>query len=289
MSTNINEKNLAWADVREAARTNRILTAFAIGIETKTYEDINVDCLKVDFNGIYGYIPKQMLDNYDLKGMQMYMGTEVEFCVTHAIKDENSTTGLFMGSRVKALNVKAAAFRASAQVGDIYSAFISGVDDGRLYLVVDGVRTQISRREVSYAFIEDLREYFQIGDTIDVKITEYTKGDSQKEDKLVVDGRVHEIDPWENAVNYTVGSYYFGVIKRIHAEHGFFIELADSPGLIVRSNIPAYSGKLLYKVGDTIRVRIQEIDVEGRIIKAVAYTVNTHKKSDYALKKSYAK
>lgn len=279
----------AWADIKQAHRTGSIVEAYAIGIETKSIGTAKLDCIKLDFNGVYGYMPKNLVDDYNLRGMQGFLDRTLEFVVDNVIIDPHSTIGIFVANRVKALEKKASTFWKEGQEDSVYEAFIRGVDRLHLYLLVEGIPCQIAKRDVGYMYIEDLTEYYEMGDSIDVKVTSIKRPTENTKGKIEVDSKVMQEDPWHNIVNYQVGGNYVGQITRIHPAHGFFVEIIDSPGLQVRTNFPAYTGKKIYEVGDRIRIRIQSIDVEGRTIKAVAYVVKSNKKSSPLRTKSYVK
>ncbi|QPA61273.1 hypothetical protein INQ55_23350 (plasmid) [Lysinibacillus sphaericus] len=72
----------ALATLREAARMKtRILKGTVYGVETLTLVGHKQQVLAVDFNGIFGYIPASKIDNYDFKGLQAFVGTELDFVV----------------------------------------------------------------------------------------------------------------------------------------------------------------------------------------------------------------
>ncbi|UXJ71270.1 hypothetical protein [Lysinibacillus fusiformis] len=89
MTTNIftqHEEQLqlqqALATLREAARMKtRILKGTVYGVETLTLAGHKQQVLAVDFNGIFGYIPASKIDNYEFKGLQAFVGTELDFVV----------------------------------------------------------------------------------------------------------------------------------------------------------------------------------------------------------------
>jgi small subunit ribosomal protein S1 len=268
----------AWADVKEAHRTGKILTARSIGIETKSIKDSKEEVLKLDFNGVYGYMPKSLVDNYNLRGIQHYLDRELEFVVDKVIIDPNANVGIFLANRAKALEKKAERFWREAQEGQIFNAFVRGVDKYTLFLLVEGVPIELNRSEVGYMYYEDLTEAFEIGDILPVKLSSITRPSEDQKGKITVDSKTLQFDPWTNIVNYQENGIYVGRITKIHPDHGMFVELVDSPGLVVRTNFPPYTGNQIFKKGETIRVRIAKIDAAGRRMKAIAFIPHYSKK-----------
>ncbi|GGG18635.1 hypothetical protein [Paenibacillus abyssi] len=271
----------AWADVKEAQRTGRIMVARSIGIETKSINDkVKEEVLKLDFNGVYGYLPKSRVDAYNLRGLQHYLDRDLEFVIDNVVIDQHASVGTFVANRAKALEKKTVRFWKEAQEGQIFEAFVRGVDQYTLYLLVEGVSVELNRSQVGYMYYDDLTEAFEIGDTLPVKLIGITRPANGNKGKITVDSRTLQEDPWKNVVNYEVDGIYVGRISKIHPEHGMFVEMIDTPGLVVRTNFPAYSGNHKFKIGESLRVRIARIDAAGRRMKAVAFLPQHSKRND---------
>ena len=164
------------------------------------------------------------VDNYSLRGIQHYLDRELEFVVDEVIIDKAATVGIFVANRAKALEKKAERFWKEAQEGHVFEAFIRGVDQYTLFLLVEGISCEINRSDVGYVFYEDLTEAFEIGETIPVKITGITRPSKGQKGKITIDSRTLQEDPWNNIVNYSLNGIYIGEVTRIHPEHGMFVE-----------------------------------------------------------------
>ncbi|MED0677629.1 S1 RNA-binding domain-containing protein [Aneurinibacillus thermoaerophilus] len=273
------EKARAWADIKDSQRTKRVLVAQAKGIEDFQIGDKKIECLKLNYRGIYGYLPKQFIDNYEFKGLTYFLGKYFEFVVDDVSFDTEKQ--IFIANRIKALEILSQNFWKTAKEGEVYSAFVRGIDQFNLYLLVEGVPTMLHRSEYSYSFVEDLREELEIGDTINVKILRLVKpnekylenvNDPQSEELtagenglLQVSARVLQEDPWKNITDYEEKGLYHGTITKIHVDHGLFIEL--EPGLTVRTNFPPEAPS--FKVGQSVPVKLIEINPAERKIKAI--------------------
>jgi small subunit ribosomal protein S1 len=280
-SVEVSKEMLAWADIKDSHKTKNVLYATAIGIESIPVGKKEEECLKLNYDGVFGYLPISLIDEYEFKGLQNFLGKEFEFVVQSVDLDNH----LFVGNRIEALKVLAQKFWKSARAGDTYDAFVRGVDPFNLYLIVDGVRTKLYRDEYSYSFVEDLRTEVEIGDIIPVKILKLVKpgqkfkkpnikgeevdAEAGEQGYLEVSSRVLKQDPWNNIVNYRERATYLGTITKIHMEHGLFIELEGTPGLILRTNFPPNSSGQRFKKGHKVNVKLLEINVKRRLIKGI--------------------
>ncbi|MBY0217954.1 S1 RNA-binding domain-containing protein [Paenibacillus illinoisensis] len=262
----VGDEQLGWADIKESQRVKQVLYAEAIGLETLTLGDKKEEMLKLNYKGVFGYLPKSRIDNYEFKGLHHFLGKEFEFVVETVDIDGH----WFLADRIQSLEVSARRFWKSAKVGQIVVGFIRGMDMSRLYLLVEGVPTVMSREEVSYSYIDDMRSEFEIGDTLDIKITKLEAPNEENPDGLLeVNAKVLSRDPWAQIADYKEGGSYTAVITKIHPEHGVFLELLGSSGLIVRTNFPPNANPDVLKKGKKVTVKILEINHRDRRIKAI--------------------
>lgn len=257
---------IAWADLKESHQRGRVLYAQVIGIETKDVGKEREEVLKLDYEGFEGYLPKHLIDNYEFKGLQSFVGSVVEFVVNHIDLEAH----IFGADRVKALEILANRFWRTAKVGDVYDAFVRGVDPFNVYLLVDGVPSKMYRDEFSYTFYEDLRTVVSIGDRINVKVMEIKPPTEDSEGQVLVSKKALEQDPWDFIDHYKVKGTYLGIIQNVHMDHGLFIDLPH--GIRVRTNFPPNTDHRLLAVGEQVNVKIQSIDREKREIKGIVIT-----------------
>lgn len=260
---------LAWADIKDSKKSGKVLTARAIGLEELSSAGLKTECLKLNFGGVYGYLPKDKIDDYEFKSLQFFIGKYFEFVVEDVFIDKEQTVGTFLANRTKALAISSRKFWRTAKVGQIYESFIRGIDQFQLYLLVEGVSVILHRDEVGYSYYEDLRHEFEIGDSLDVRIMELEQPTDDKKDGVVtVSSKVLARDPWLDITHFQEKMTYLGTIQRVHPVHGLFIELEK--GLNVRTNFPSGGMSRVFKAIDEINVRILSIDVVQRRIKAIS-------------------
>lgn len=262
----VNVEQATWSALREAKNRRRVLFARAVGLEEMQLGENRMECLKLNYEGVYGYLPKDKVDNYEFKGLHNFLGKTFEFVVDEMITNPGEKVGIFIANRIEALKISANRFWSSAREGQIFESFIRGIDPFHLYILVEGVEVKLNRQEVDYALYDDLREIFSIGDSIDVKILSLQKpAEGESEGTLQVSARILNEDPWLKIKNYREKCFYLGKLVRIHPEYGFFVQLES--GLTVLTNFPAGARGVKFNKGDELEVKIGSIDFEKRRIR----------------------
>ncbi|MCA1064500.1 30S ribosomal protein S1 (plasmid) [Rossellomorea sp. AcN35-11] len=258
---------IAWADLKESKQRNRVLYAQVIGIETKEIGNNREEVLKLDYEGFEGYLPKTLIDDYEFKGLQSFVGSMLEFVVNYVDMEAH----IFGADRTKALEVLASKFWRNAKEGKSYEAFVRGVDPYNVYVLVEGVPAKMYRDDFSYTFFENLQEVVSIGDILEVQLTEIEKpSDSNKEGRISVSKKALETDPWDFISHYKEKGTYLGLIQKVHMDHGLFIDLPH--GIRVRTNFPPNTDHRLLQEGEKVNLKIQSIDTNKREIKGIVIT-----------------
>lgn len=246
----------AEADIREAKRKrkqNFLITAQAVGIETLKRDNLKIDVLKVYYHGVYGYIPKHLMDDYEFKSLQSFADGEFTFFVEDVFEENGEV--VFLANRKDALVYQAEQFWKKAKVGQRYSAFVSGVDRFNVWLLVNGVRVQMNREEYSYKFTKDLQLEVFIGDVFDVKITEI----DVENKKVEVSRKILEEDPRIYLKDYKVGSTYAATVENIDPELGVFVTLKPK-GIVAKAGFPPLQTGRLLREGANVNFKVTWIN-----------------------------
>ncbi|KJD42949.1 hypothetical protein [Paenibacillus terrae] len=264
----LNNEEMAWSKLRDAKSHKRVLFARAVGLEDVVLGNLTMQCLKLNFDGIFGFLPQNKIDNYEFKGLHSFLGKTFEFVVEELIIEEGKRTGKFVANRIEALRILANRFWNTAQTDQIYEAFIRGIDPYNLYLLVEGVAVRVNRTEVDYSLYDDLREIFSIGDSIEVKIITLEKPDDVNTEGFIeVSARILNKDPWDNIGNYKERSFYMGKLVRIRPDLGMFVELES--GLTALCNFPAGTHGKKFEKGEELEVKIRTINEDERRISGL--------------------
>lgn len=246
----------AWADLREAYRHREkgyVIEAQVIGLEKLERGEQKEEALKIYYNGIYGYIPISNVDDYEFRSLQSFVGSNIQFIVEQLFEEDDSR--LFLGNRKKALDALAVKFWKKAKIGQDYEAYVSGVDKYGVYLLVEGVRVRMERDDYSYDFVTDLRDYVDIGTTMDVRIMNLEKD----EKRIDVSRKALESDPRDFIQEYKRGGFYLGTIVNIDIDAGVFVRL-EPRGLVGRAGFPPNLGKRILKPGDQVNFKVTEVN-----------------------------
>lgn len=294
------KKQQALATLREAVRMKtRILKAMVYGVETLEFGGQKQQALALSFNGIFGYIPASKIDNYEFKGLQSFVGTELEFIVeslfepeeevaeeksseTSLVNDEKQQgkilthKTLFLGNRAAALEIQAERFWKNLKTNgvndQVYEAFVSGVDKANVWLVVEGMRVRMNRMNYSYKFYDDLRLHIFIGDKIQVKVLDFEEKEADGETKrtLTVSRKVLERNPKDFLSNIKVKGTYLAVVKNIDVDKGVFVEL-DPLGITVLVGFPSMDSGIKLEKEKHVNVRVTRIDTNTGFVSGVIF------------------
>ncbi len=254
------QRMYATANLRDAHRFKRYITVTSIGVEDLVLGESKIECLKVYFDGIYGFIPKDKMDDYEFKSLNAFVDSEFEILVEQVISDDNNA--YFIGNRKEALELQATLFWNAAKEGrirakSVHSAFVSGVDKTNLYLIVNGIRKRMPREEYSYVYHRDLREVVSRGEQIDVKIISI----NAEEQTVEFSRRVLEADPTEFLSEYKPGGVYAAEINNINSELGVFVSLKPH-GISALAQFPSMRIGRHIKEGDKCKLKVSRVDLQ---------------------------
>jgi len=304
------KKQQALATLREAVRLKtRILKALVYGVETLEFGGQKQQALALSFNGIFGYIPASKIDDYEFKGLQSFVGTELEFIVeslfepeeepvteeqsgeTALVSDEKQQgkalthkKTLFLGNRAAALEIQAERFWKNLKTNgvndQVYEAFVSGVDKANVWLVVEGMRVRMNRMNYSYKFYDDLRLHIFIGDKIQVKVLDFKENEDDGEAKrtLTVSRKVLERNPKDFLTNIKVKGTYLAVVKNIDVDKGVFVEL-DPFGITVLVGFPSMDSGIKLAKEKQVNVRVTRIDTKTGFVSGVIFDPKGRRRS----------
>ncbi len=258
----LEQQRLAESTLRQAAarrKFNQLIKVESVGIEEFQHPnnpELTAKALKVYYSGVYGYILKDMIDDYDFKSLQTFIGGQFDVFIEQVFKDDEENL-IFLANRKDALEHQSEIFWNKAKVGQVHDAFISGVDRYTVWLIIEGVRVRMTRDEYSYKFQSDLQLVAMVGDTMQVRIVNLDK----EERKVKVSRRVLEADPKTFLKDYKVGGTYGAVVEHLDYENGNGVFVTLSPkGITALAGFPDFKlGKHL-QVGSRVNFRVRYVD-----------------------------
>ena len=242
--------DLAWHEIQNANRTRRILTGFLGGLEqTDTGKTLAI----VEYKGCRVVIPlKEMIlgmpnnlsgkaytdmilrQNKTLSNM---LGCEIDF----VIKGIDSKTRSIVASRTEAMLKKRKLFyfepdddgRCRVYPGRIIQARVIMVAEKAVRIEAFGAECTIKARDLSWDWIGDARDRFNVGDQILVRVTEI-QDDSLDALKIQADAKSVSGNKQNNLNLCRVQSKYAGKVTDVH-KGTVYVRLTNGVNAIAHS------------------------------------------------------
>lgn len=254
-----------WPDIF-ASRQNRntILQGVVSKIEEHTYAEKIVPCAIVMMEHVKGLIPLQESHCLNKDQLRKLMGQLIVFRVI-GIQEESN---LFMASRSQAIEQMAKMTWEKLHLKDTRTAVVREVNLRGATVDIGGVLAELPATELSWGWVNDVRDYITPGDNFDVKVILLDKENKQ------VKVSVRELlpSPWPDCVKrYTVGDEVIGTVTGI-PRFGIFVNFEPGVDALVKQRRESIRPALHEKVV----VVITEIDtkakrMEGRIKKKLGF------------------
>jgi len=128
-------------------------------------------------------------------------------------------------------------------------------------LDIGGIEVRLTEQDLSYEWIDDLRDKYSLGQEIMVRVKEVDK----KAKRLVVSHKDLLPNPWPDcARRFLPHNDYIGIVSG-RAEYGVFINL--EPGVDCLSAQPSHDVGGVKK-GDRVLVRIYDVSIKNKRIAA---------------------
>lgn len=246
------EVNQSWAQIYGARQNNLILQSLITGIEVK----LNKPCAVVFVGDVRGYIPLEFSGEQDAHELRKLVGEPVAFKIVEYDRDGDT----FIASRQAALEHMENVTWKRLEQDAVITAVVRIVERKSLKVDIGGILLTIPVEEIGYGWFDDLRDYYEAGDHIKVKVTELNK-----ESKIVVvSKKAMDKNPWPDCTKrYSKGSEYVGTVSGV-AEYGIFIRLEAGVDALVKH--PRFEK---VQKGKKVLVRILNVDVKRERIYGV--------------------
>lgn len=258
-----------WQDIYSARQNGTVLQRMASAIEDHRVGQENVPCLIVFFGHIKGLMPLSKSGFTNRAQLRKMIGQQVAFKVVTIHRDDN----VVELDRVQALELMSNVTWDRLKEGQTKTAVVRNITAKQATIDIGGIATNLEAEEMSWGFVNDIRDYIQLGDSFDVKVTEL-----DKEKKTVkVSVRALLPKPWPDcATRYARDGEYRATVSGI-VEYGIFCNLemgvdALTPHLnINRQNKfqRKNQANTHLSVGDQVVVRVIHVDTKKEQIRAV--------------------
>ena len=266
------QEEIAWHEVRNAYRTKKILTGKLSGIEpTENKKPIAV----ISYNGYRVVIPiSEMglslsadetygdIQTRQLKILGNMIGAEVDF----VIKGIESKSRSIVASRKEAMLRKRKLFfeinkdgLSRTKEGQLVQARVIAVAEKAIRIECFGVECAILARDLSYSWLGDAHDYYQVGDEILIRIQSIHR-DSIETLSIQADVKSVSGDHRENLNKCKVQGRYAGTITDIH-KGVVFVHLNIGVNAVAHS---CYDSKMPCKK-DEVSFVVTHLDTERNV------------------------
>ena len=248
--------NFAMQQLYSSKEKLKILSGNITALEIEENGKKKVDCAIVYFNNIKVIIPiHEMNIIQERKCLRNMLGAKIDFIVLEI--DELRECAV--ASRKKAIEIKQQIELNKHYEGDIVDATVISVGIKHIKVNCLGVDINLRIDDLAYGYIQDVNEFYSVGDNIKVKILEISKDDY----KLKISAKALLEDPYKNIrIYFTEGGEYIGKITG-YAPNGLYIKLMQ--GVDAVAIIPIWMNRSP-NIGDSVAIRIHEIDEKKRKI-----------------------
>lgn len=253
------EENKHWLEIQSAYQNDKIISGQLVGFENLKINEKKELCGIVWKGNIKGLIPlmESGIAPEDQQAINKYRalsGKEVTFKVLHYDKEAN----MFVASRKKAREEMADITLRKIDIGYNIHCVIREVYQGHVVGDIGGIDVIIPVFELTYGWIDDLRDYYKSGDHIRVQVMEIDKDKGE----VKVSHKPLLKNPFPDcATRYVKNGEYVGKVSGVQ-NYGIFVNLEEG----VDSLAPHLKFQNVKK-GDKVLVRVVKVDIEKEQIR----------------------
>ena len=216
--------------------------------------------------GLRGFLPASLVDLRRVKDLDMYLGTELEARVIEMDRNRNNVV---LSRRVlleEGRKNERAEILAKLTKGMRLHGTVSSIVDFGAFVDLGGIDGLVHISELSWNHVNHPSEVVKVGQEVEVEVLDV---DLSRE-RISLGLKQTTEDPWVKLVEqFPVGSIADGTVTKI-VPFGAFIALgAGIEGLVHISEMAGRHIEIpaqVCKVGDTVKVKIMEVNPERRRI-----------------------
>ncbi|HKN92814.1 MAG TPA: 30S ribosomal protein S1 [Thermoleophilaceae bacterium] len=214
--------------------------------------------------GVRGFLPASLVDIRRVQNLDDFLGQKIECRVIELNRSRNNV----VLSRRAVLEEERKEQRQQIldrlQPGQVVEGAISNIVDFGAFVDLDGIDGLIHISELSWSHVNHPSEILNIGDVVPVKVLDIDR-DRQR---ISLGLKQTQEDPWQRVMDtYHVGDVLEGTVTKV-VSFGAFVEILDGvEGLVHISELAQHhveNPREVVNQGDTVKVRILEIDSERR-------------------------
>lgn len=249
---------MAWREVEEAYRTGR-------AVEGRITQKIKAG-FSVDLNGLTAFLPGSQADLRPVNPDQLVNKSFMFKVLQYDRQKPNivvSRRAILEEERERTKEDTTHTID-TLEEGKIIDGVVKNIVNYGVFVDLGGIDGLLHITDMSWGKIRHPSDLFNIGDKISVKIIKFNK----EENKVSLSLKQMKPNPWDTAKErYQVGTKVIGKVSSI-ADYGVFVEIEEGlEGLVHLSELSWTKIKhpsQTFKIGDTLEVKILEIDHTNR-------------------------
>src|SRR5216684_3218325 len=214
--------------------------------------------------GVRGFLPASLVDIRRVQDLDEYMGQELRCKVIELNRSRNNV----VLSRRAVLEDERKEMRQAIldklNPGDVVEGTISNIVDFGAFVDLEGMDGLIHISELSWSHVNHPSEVLEIGQKVDVKVLDIDR----ERQRISLGLKQTQTDPWQQVLeSYNEGDVVSGKVTKV-VTFGAFVEILPGvEGLVHISELAQHhveNPREIVSQGDTVNVRILEVDAERR-------------------------
>ena len=214
--------------------------------------------------GVRGFLPASLVDIRRVQDLDEFLGQELRSKVIELNRSRNNV----VLSRRAVLEDERKEMRQAIldrlNPGDVVEGTISNIVDFGAFVDLDGMDGLIHISELSWSHVNHPSEVLEIGQKVDVKVLDIDR-DRQR---ISLGLKQTQSDPWQQVLeSYQENDIVAGKVTKV-VTFGAFVEILPGvEGLVHISELAQHhveNPREIVSQGDTVNVRILEVDAERR-------------------------
>ena len=216
--------------------------------------------------GLRGFLPASLVDLRRVKDLTAYLGTTIEARVIEMDRNRNNVV---LSRRVvleEARKAERQAILGKLKKGMRLKGTVSSIVDFGAFVDLGGIDGLVHISELSWNHVNHPSEVVHVGQEVEVEVLDV---DLNRE-RISLGLKQTTEDPWRSLVKkYPVGAIVEGTVTKL-VSFGAFVDLGDGvEGLVHISEMAKQhvdQPNQVCSVGDTVQVKVMEIDLDRRRI-----------------------
>lgn len=241
-----------WKAIDDAKVAGELITVRGL--------EVNRGGLLVDCQGLRGFIPASQLDVSYANRPQELAGQNIQVKILEAEQKNNRLIFSQKLALTKEAEAKIRQKLAEIKIGSTCEGVVSNITPFGLFVNFDGLEGLVHISEIAWEKINDIKDYFKIGDKVKVLVLEI----DSKTGRLNLSIKKLLTDPYDKLSKlYDQEKLVKGKVVKL-TNFGIFVRMDEGiEGLIHVSKIPPGQN---FQIGEEVECLIEAIDAQKRKI-----------------------